>query len=175
MRNSHCSYCGAKFPEQSKYPRKCFQCYQDTFSNPFPTVVAAIRVWDPEKQGKDRRWGVLLQKRNINPKKDKWGLMGGYMEGSTLETWQEATSRETMEEVGLSIPPQSFNLVDAVSQPIQVGYVLLLRSIAIPIIYWEQIKFKPNDEVSEIVIAYEPQELAFDTHTELLKMTLGMI
>jgi len=132
--------------------------------------VAAIRVWDPKNP---RRWGVLLQKRSIDPKKGKWGLMGGYMEGSVMETWQEATSRETFEEVGLSIPPQSFNLIDVVSQPIQVGYAILLRSVAIPIIHWEQIKFKPNDEVSEIAIAYELQELAFDTHTELLKMVLG--
>lgn len=172
MKHTYCGFCGSKFTEQTKYPRKCFTCYQDTFSNPLPAIATAIKVWSPKSQGYNRQWGVLIEKRAIEPQKGEWCLVGGYQDNS--ETWQETTSREASEEVGISLLPASFELIDVIAQPLPKDeYAVLFRSVSIPILYREQIKFVLNDEVSEIDIAYEPQELAFRSHTELLKIVLG--
>jgi ADP-ribose pyrophosphatase YjhB (NUDIX family) len=166
--HAFCGYCGVKFAEQVKYPRKCFACYQDTWLNPLPAIATAIRVWKPGAVGYSREWGVLIQKRNIEPKKGEWACIGGYLDIG--ETWQETTSRETQEEVGLALPPSAFALVDIIPQE---NKFLLVRSVSVPIVHWEQIKFKPNDEVSEIAIAYKSEKLGFEVHSELMEKVLG--
>src|SRR5271166_623398 len=94
MKNSHCSYCGARFIEQKLYPRQCWTCHTDTWANPLPVVVALIKAYDS-----DGKAGALIQKRDIQPKKGEWALPGGYI--NLGETWREALSREIKEEMGM--------------------------------------------------------------------------
>jgi ADP-ribose pyrophosphatase YjhB (NUDIX family) len=164
-KNTFCSYCSARFPEQTLYPRKCFSCYNDTFCSPQPVVNALIRVWD------NNRVGVLVQKRNIEPQKDMFAFPGGYMENG--ETWQEATVREVFEEVGLETKPEAYDLMEIITAPTSGNLLIFSRlSIVIP---EGHIKFVPNDEVSEIKIIHKRTliDLAFPSHTELLRKELN--
>ena len=165
-KNTCCSYCGSKFTEQIIYPRKCFNCYNDTFSNPSPVVVAIIRVWD------NNRIGVLVQRRAIEPQKGGWAFSGGYMENR--ETWQAATAREVFEEIGLETQPDAYNLMEIITAPTSGNLLIFSRlSVVIP---EGQIKFVPNHEVSEIKIVHRSNliDLAFPSHTEFLRKELNV-
>jgi len=148
FKNSFCSYCGVKFTEQIKYPRKCFSCYQDTYFNPLPATISILRVFDPESHGYYRRWGVLITKRNIEPHKGKFCLVGGFLENNG-ETWQEASAREMQEEIQLSLDPSEFSLVDIKNSTAPKG-ILLIINMVITIKEFAQIKFQPNNEVSQL-------------------------
>src|SRR5271155_1094965 len=103
VKNSHCSYCGAKFAEQVLYPRRCWTCHTDTWANPLPVVVSLIKGFDETK-----KLGVLIQQRNINPGKGKMALACGYIDLG--ETWQQACAREVKEEIGLKTDPEGYHL-----------------------------------------------------------------
>ena len=164
VKNSHCSYCGNLFEEQTKWPRQCHVCLNMSYINPLPAAVVLLNVRDD-----DGRYGTLVQKRNINPMKGHWALTGGYMDKG--ETWQESACREIYEELGIESTPNEFSLLD-------VGVntdksVLIIFGVCLRTFTMEDIHFSPNEEVSDIQIIYEPMELAFPTHTEILKIWFG--
>ncbi len=166
IKNSHCSYCGSLFTEQEKWPRKCFVCYNDSYSNPLPVVVAIIPVFP---RGASKQLGVLIIQRNIEPQKGGWALPGGYMDAG--ETWQMACSREVMEEVGLLTHPENYKLMDVTSA--QNGNLLIFANYTRPFAT-EEIDFVENPEVLVFDVTYQAKELAFPTHTEILSKYLGM-
>lgn len=114
--------------------------------------------------------GVLLVRRNIQPGFGKLALPGGYLDAG--ETWQEGTARELREETGLDVHPDLFNLHHVASSLDKKHVLIFGRSPFFPNAGLLD-TFKPNHEVSELVIAETPVELAFKTHTEVLARCLG--
>lgn len=168
---SHCSYCGHAFAEHFDWPRECSNCKNTSYKNPTPVVVSLIKVFDeskPTPRGPiSFKRGILLVKRDIEPKLGEWALPGGYLDMN--ETWQKGCVRETAEEVGLDLIPDYFQLFDV--QTATNGN-LLIFGLYLPVFYSSKIKFVPNKEVSQIKVCTEPEELAFPTHTEILKKIL---
>jgi ADP-ribose pyrophosphatase YjhB (NUDIX family) len=160
VEDSHCGYCGGQFAEQKLWPRKCFRCYNDTFKNPLPVVVSILPVWDEQ----DATLGILIQQRNILPAKGEWALCGGYMNAN--ESWENAIAREVQEEIGLITDPKLYHLMELVSND---HNNLLIFSYYSKALKWDEIHFSPNEEVSDIALAYEPMDLCFPSHTEQVR------
>ena len=160
-KNAHCGWCGVRFAEQKTYPRKCFRCGNDTYINPLPVTVAMLPVVIPDSSAQINRVGLLLQQRNIEPKKGYWALPGGYLDIG--ETWQEGMSREVREETGIVIDPTRLKLfcVD-----LATNNNLLIFGLYEDQLKWEDINFIPNEESTAIKVLTKPEELAFPTHTK---------
>jgi 8-oxo-dGTP diphosphatase len=158
-KNSCCSYCGDDFVNQVTYPRICFHCNNETYDNPSPCVVLYIDVWENNKSG------TLVQRRAIEPNKDQWALTSGYMNKG--ETWEETSAREVYEEIGLITDPKDYSLL-TVKTSESIGNLLIFGILNYRV-YMKDIKFVPNEELSEIKVIYEPIELAFPIQNEMLK------
>ena len=153
--DTFCSYCGSQFTEQALWPRKCFTCWNESYKNPAPVVVALVPVGN----------GLLIEERNIEPGKGGWALVSGYI--NNKETWQQAASRELLEEVGLVSDPDNYNLSDIYLSDNKAN-ILIVGKYAIP--YHEKdLVFVPNEEVSEINIIYHPIEMIFPSHTKMVQ------
>jgi 8-oxo-dGTP diphosphatase len=162
IKGSHCSYCGSLFLEQVTWPRQCFICGHDSYANPTPVVIMLLDV--REENVKAGEHGILIQKRNIEPGKDQWALPSGYQ--NLGETWQEACAREVKEEMNLITNPNQYRVYDVCMNSTNTS--LLLFTCYLGFIPWGDVHFSPNDEVSAIDLATEPQELAFASHTQYL-------
>jgi 8-oxo-dGTP diphosphatase len=159
IKDAYCSYCGSKFAEQILWPRICWMCHKESYSNPTPVVVALIEVWDH---------GILIQQRNIEPMKDKWALISGYL--NLGETWQEGLAREVQEEMGLITKPEDYELFD-VCMGTYMNTLLVFGQHRYGV-HLDEIKFEPNHEVSAMRMVREPEELAFPSHTVNLRKCL---
>jgi ADP-ribose pyrophosphatase YjhB (NUDIX family) len=165
---SLCSSCGTKFAEQKLYPRICFHCRLITYKNPIPVVVPLIPVPQPGYSVYNRknapRW--LIQQRNINPKKGQWALSSGYINYG--ESWQDAAVRELQEEVGLTVSPNDFSLLDVVNATNDNMLIFCVHNDGVK---ESDIQFAPNEEVSGIQLITDPYqiELCFPTHNEQLR------
>jgi ADP-ribose pyrophosphatase YjhB (NUDIX family) len=142
VKDSHCSYCGTKFTEQKEWPRKCFRCWNESYKNPIPIVVAIVRVFQRDT---NTQCGWLIQQRNIPPEKDGWAFPSGYINFG--ETWQQAAARELQEEVGLVSSPDDYELYDVVAS--STGNMLIF-CIHRDGVYQDEVKFEPNEEVSAV-------------------------
>lgn len=162
-KNSHCSYCGHLF-DQENWPRKCTQCNNISYVNPLPVVVVLLSVWEGPNLG------TLIQQRKINPNAGEWALTGGYIDMG--ETWREAACREVLEEIGLKIKEKDLVFLDLKSSTKKEN--LLIFCFHTPTIDMRDINFISNEEVSAIKIIYEPIELCFPSHTEVLKEYLAI-
>lgn len=152
VRNSHCSYCGAAFAPNQAWPRVCSVCHQISYLNPIPVTVVVLPIGD----------GVLVVRRNIEPRKGWLALPGGYINFG--ETWQEAGARELFEETGIAITPQDLSVITVHSTP--NGQVIIFAQ-AKPHHSPHLPDLVPNDETQEIAILHEPEELAFPMHTRI--------
>lgn len=164
IKNSHCSYCGTSFGTQTTWPRHCSTCNNQSFINPIPVAVSLVKVFNSAPGCEGCQAGILLVQRNIEPKKGEWALPGGYINAG--ETWQEGSSRELEEETGLKILPADMKLVGLDTAG---NGNLLVFSIVNKALYENEINFSANAEVSAIKIVYHPVELAFPSHTQMLK------
>lgn len=157
MKDTFCSYCGTKFNSGS-YPKACEQCNNITYLNPIPICLVILAVYDDYKLQ-----GYLIQKRGIEPKKDEWAFTSGYLEFG--ETFQEGSARETYEELGIKLDPNTFSLYK----------VLNATNGNLLIVSWNHITvddlklFSPNREVLDILVIKKNMKLAFPTHTALIK------
>ena len=153
QRNAFCSYCGNRFPEGAAYPRQCAGCGSFTYLNPIPVAVILLPVDD----------GLLLIRRNIEPRKGLLALPGGFVNYG--ESWQAAAARELHEETGVVISAGEVTLFDVLSAP---DGTVLVFGLAPPR-KWEQIEqFIPNEETQETTILQHPEELAFPLHTQVV-------
>lgn len=107
-------------------------------------------------------------RRGENPAKGELALPGGYLDCN--ETWRHGGAREVFEETGISIDPYSITLETVISST--EGDSLLVfgrapkqskRTIASVLQ-----TFKPNNEVTELVITNEPIELIWTSHRSVL-------
>ncbi len=165
VKDSYCSYCGARFLEQKSWPRKCFICWNESYKNPIPIVVSMIGVEI------DNKMGILIQQRGIEPGKGQWALPSGYINHG--ETWEEAAVRENSEEMGFVSTVDDYNLY-GIRKP-GSGNMLIFCTFfpewdgtdteAKKIVKLIE-EFTPNEEVTALGIYYGDQELAFPTHNE---------
>jgi len=152
VKDSHCSYCGAAFPDGSPWPRRCPQCKNTAYRNPLPVAVVLLPIDD----------GLLLIRRTQEPAAGKLALPGGFIEVG--ETWQEAGAREVREETGFTVDAARIRLFDARSAP---DGTLLVFGLAPPQSSRDMPPFAASNETSEMAVAPGPLELAFPLHTEV--------
>jgi ADP-ribose pyrophosphatase YjhB (NUDIX family) len=155
QKHAHCGYCGVAFAEGQPWPRACAGCGQVSYLNPVPVAVLLLPV----------DGGLLCVRRAIEPGRGKLALPGGFMDVG--ETWQEACARELEEEAGVRIDPGEVGLF-AVHTVVGQGLVLVFgkgreRGAG------ELPEFRPTEEASEAVVVREAIELAFPTHTAVMK------
>jgi NADH pyrophosphatase NudC (nudix superfamily) len=153
-KNSHCSYCGAAFDDSQPWPRKCVNCGELTFLNPIPVVVVIVPVDD----------GVLLIRRNVEPRSGLLALPGGYVDLG--ETWQEAGAREVYEETGIRIDAAKLRAFQVHSGDYNT---LLIFAIAEPLKTSDLPAFVNTSETTERVVVREPQDLAFPLHGQVMR------
>jgi ADP-ribose pyrophosphatase YjhB (NUDIX family) len=158
--DTHCSYCGTKFLESKGWPRKCFICWNESYKNPIPIVVALVPVFQ-HSMAAQCSW--LIEQRNIEPEKGGWALPSGYVDFN--ESWEDAVVRELQEEVGLSTKRENWSIYRVVKST--TGNMLIFCTH--PGIYQDEIKFQPNAEVSAVKfpILPEHEKLCFPIHNQV--------
>jgi 8-oxo-dGTP diphosphatase len=169
----HCGVCGAPFPP-GKGAKTCTSCKNTTWINPAPVVVALTPVVGPSG-----RIGLVVGERGIEPSLGRFALTSGYMDADEEqgETYVAAVCREMREEItyeetdgtttGLDMEPSRIRLYDVCSG--RRGTTLLVFTLT-GIIYHDHralTHFRPNKEVRSVKVIYEPEELAFPSHTEM--------
>lgn len=158
LRDTFCSFCGARFPDVAAYPRTCAACGAQIWANPIPVAVALVPIVDGE------RTGLLVVRRAIPPA-GQLALIGGFVEEH--ESWQACAAREVREEAGVVIDPAALEPLWYASSEPRPNRVLLfalapaLAAAALP-------PFAPNSEASERGVIYGPDgldaALAFSLH-----------
>jgi ADP-ribose pyrophosphatase YjhB (NUDIX family) len=107
---------------------------------------------------------VILIRRAKDAGAGKLALPGGYQMSG--ESWREAGAREVLEEVGIAVRITKLITVETVGSGDSTINLLFCLADAID----PTIKLTPDaSEVTGIVYTDHPIELAFPTHTEILK------
>ena len=151
LANSHCSFCGAPFPDASAgFPRTCANCASVTYRNPTPVAVALVPVGN----------GLLVIRRSIPPRVGQLALPGGFINFG--ESWQSGAAREVLEETGLELDANAIREVRVLSAP---DSTILIFGLASAQASNALEGLRLSDETSEITVISEPVELAFSLHT----------
>ncbi len=151
-RNSHCSYCGHRYPTGLGWPRECESCAQTAYRNPLPVAVALLPVDD----------GLLVIRRDIEPRRGFLALPGGFIDFG--EAWQAAVVRELFEETGVRADAADVRLFDVLSAP--DGTVLIFGTLP-PTTAAALPATAPTDETTGWELLHGPTELAFPLHTQV--------
>jgi 8-oxo-dGTP diphosphatase len=159
QQHSHCSYCGAAFPQGAGWPRECAACGRTTWRNPLPVAVALVPVRTAAGPV-----GLVVVRRTIEPGYGQLGLPGGFMEVG--EDWRQATVRELREETGIPAEAAEVRLFDVHSTPtthnlLVFGLLPQREAADLP-------EVAATEESSEWLVLTEPTELAFSTHTQAM-------
>lgn len=153
-KNSHCSYCGARFDPAAPWPRRCASCGNTSYLNPLPVAVVLLPVDD----------GLLAIRRAIPPV-GKLALPGGFIDAG--ESWQHAAARELREETGFEIDPGTLREARVLSAP---DGTLLVFGLAPPLASATLPPFTPSAETSECVVLRAPDgEMAFPLHAQVVR------
>lgn len=152
-RDSHCSYCGARFEVGAAWPRSCAACGNTTYKNPLPVAVALVPV----------DTGLLVVRRNIPPA-GALALPGGYIDLD--ESWQQAAAREVFEETGLRVDPDAISEFRVLSAP---DGTVLIFGLAAACASGDLPEFTPTSETSERLVIDAPEEMAFPLHTRVVR------
>ena len=148
-KNTHCSFCGHRFPDAARWPRTCTACGNRSYLNPLPVAVVLQPVGE----------GIIVIRRGIEPQKGTLTLPGGYIDFG--ETWQEAGARELREETGIAIEPAELSLYEVMNGLDGTLVVFGLgRRKPVSVLY----PFS-SEETEEVVLIDRPQELGFTMHT----------
>ena len=156
-KNSHCSWCGCRYPGGTPWPRDCSGCGNRSYRNPLPVVVLLLPVED----------GLVVVRRNIEPAKGTLTLPGGYLDLG--ESWQEGARRELLEETGITIGSDDLTLFD-VDNGLDSTLVIFglarrqPRKVVIPFV---------NSETQEVALIHCPMELGFPLHTRIVARYFG--
>lgn len=153
---THCIKCGTAH-DQDLYPKVCDNCGTEAYSNPIPVAVVVIPVISG---------GIIVARRNINPKKGELALPGGFME--TGETIEEAGCREVFEELEIKVKIKKVLGVESNSVKTNVLIFLEAEPVDESIIK----DFTPNQESQEVKIIKESTPLAFPAHQKYADLAL---
>lgn len=161
-KHSYCSHCGSLFTKK-EWPRTCVTCLQTTWDNPVPVGAVIIPI---TRAGFVGHAGVLLISRGEDPGKGKLAFPGGHLEVN--ETWQQGCAREVKEEINLEIDPNELRIFGAKSTPTNMLVLFATANLR----SWEEAtkNFKTNPETEYLALYHEPVELAFPSHTEMMKL-----
>lgn len=151
-KNSHCSFCGTRFPTTEPWPRTCRACGNKNYLNPLPVVVVLCPVND----------GLVVIRRNIDPRKGTLTLPGGYLDLG--ETWQEGAKRELLEETGIDIAGSEVSLYD-VQNGLDDTLVIFGLAEKQP---GDVLKPFTSEETQEVHLIDRPVELGFVMHTRVV-------
>jgi ADP-ribose pyrophosphatase YjhB (NUDIX family) len=156
---AHCTYCGARFAQQSGWPRTCAGCGRVTYRNPLPVVVVLLPVYNPD--------GLLVVRRSVagDPGNGRLALPGGYVDVND-ESWQHAAARELREETGVCLPSDWFSEYQVRSAP---NGTLLLFVLARAVPARTLPPSRASGETSEVTVIHGPAELAFPLHTDVAR------
>jgi ADP-ribose pyrophosphatase YjhB (NUDIX family) len=92
---------------------------------------------------------LLVQRRNIEPKKGEWALISGYI--NLGETWQQAASRELEEEMSLLESENHFKLWDVCLSSNKNNILIFCTIDTSRTMFYKEVEwFKSNDEVQAI-------------------------
>ncbi len=161
MKNQFCSFCGTRHTMED-FPRTCPGCNRITFLNPLPVVVCVQPVIKLTSIFNITR-GLLYARRAIQPRHGEWALVGGHIEDG--ETVEEAALREFKEETSLDM---GMNVRITRSYANGKGHVLIACE-ADYIDHEVAMQAKCCHENSEIGILWQPTELGFPIHTQIVK------
>ena len=152
-KNSHCCFCGSRFPDSLKWPRHCPVCGRTSYLNPLPVVVTLLPAGN----------GLVVIRRNIEPQKGTLTLPGGYLDCG--ETWQQGASRELLEETGIKVAAERITLYD-VRNGWDDTIVIFGLAQRVP---QDRIEPFSSAETQEVVLITGPIALGFPLHTEMIK------
>lgn len=118
-----CSQCAAPLvrkvpPDDNRMRDVCDQCGAIHYQNP-RNVVGVLPIWEDK---------VLLCRRAIEPRYDKWTLPAGFMELG--ETTAQGAMRETQEEAGAQIELGQLYTVIDVPHAEQVHFFYLAKVLS---------------------------------------------
>ncbi|OGY22268.1 MAG: hypothetical protein A2126_03490 [Candidatus Woykebacteria bacterium GWB1_45_5] len=153
-----CPKCGGSLVKKSFHRHirlVCGRCGFIFYQNPKPTVGVFIV--------KDKK--VLLAKRGIEPFKDWWDSIGGFIEAG--ESSQETATRETKEETGLDI-----KLIEILGtgKDVYAGQPIVSTAFLAEIVGG---KISPSDDVSQLKWFYLenlPEKIAFEGNKKVLDL-----
>jgi 8-oxo-dGTP diphosphatase len=152
----YCPWCGSKLETgniEGKERRKCTKCKFVHWDNPRPVAVVLIPTTDG---------GLVLIKRNVEPRKGKFALPGGFVE--PFESIEAGAAREAKEETGLDVEIE--REVWVVMPPgvnEHLHFFLAKPTSATP---------KSGSDAAEVVIVKPdsiPAEVAFQTHRQMIE------
>jgi len=153
VKDSYCSFCGTRFSDDAPWPRRCLGCGNSTYRNPLPVAVVLLPM----------AGGVVVVRRNIEPRKGTLTLPGGYIDYG--ETWQEGGRRELLEETGIEIGKNDLLLYD-VRNGLDNTLVIMGLAKEMPL---DSLTPFTSKETQEVTIIDRPIELGFPLHTEVVK------
>ena len=150
-KKSYCSYCGAPFATAQPWPRLCVNCGNTSYRNPLPVAVVMMPVGA----------GLVVIRRNTEPRKGTLTLPGGYIDFG--ETWQQAGSREALEETGIAVSSAELRLFDVMNglDGTLVVFGLAARRPA------SCLRPFSSEETQEVALIEGPTELGFSMHSEV--------
>lgn len=163
--DKYCKFCGVEHNSRAN-PQVCLNGHE-TFRNPVPVAVLLQPVID-DTIPLMPRYGILIGERGIEPQKGTFGLPGGFVDPEDAD-YEEAALRELREETGIDLkredadPTLFYSMSDSrcILVFVKSDQVLLLSELAS--------RFKPCDECPAIDVAWEPQQLSFQSHTDALR------
>ena len=157
LKDSHCCYCGSKYPSRANWPRQCRSCGNRSYRNPLPVVVVLVPV----------AGGLVAIRRNSEPQKGTVTLPGGYLELG--ESWQEGAKRELLEETGIDLARGKLRLYDVMNG---VDGTLIVFGLAAR---QPRTLVRPFacEETQEVLLIEAPVELGFEMHTQVVARYFG--
>lgn len=161
-----CPVCGKKaLKQETKNLIKCQSCSFEWYQNPKPASNCICLAPD---------YKILLTKRAFQPKKDKWGTPGGFVDaGDNLEL---AAIREMKEELDLELTPDRLTYLNSNQDKYNYQgceYNTMGVLFEVKLSQQEINNLKPQDDVSQIrffdIDKIPWNELAFESTKKSLQ------